>query len=278
MQSKKYKFFDTVIKLTTPENIEASEPYTLFLTDDEPKYFVDFQYVSELPKVPKSATVNSELAFCDNGDVTECWYKKHGSDDFFAYRISENNMSTVKIIDEFRGKLWNGVIFNLIGFEDIMARENSFVLHGSMVKKNGKTVIFTAPCGTGKSTQATLWEKFADAEIINGDKALVKIENGVAVAGGLIFSGSSNICKNISAPVCAVVRLGQAKENILRKMSKTEAFISLLQGNYRTAVSEFASQKITDAVEGVCNSVPVYKLDCLPDESAVRCLEKELEL
>lgn len=278
MQSNKYKFFDTVIEVVTPDEIQVAEPYSAFLCDETPNHIVSFEYVTQLPTVSEKAIVGNDVAFLNDGGKCVCWYKSHGNDRYFACRISENDKSYVKIINEFKGKLWNGVIFNLIGFEELMAHYNCAVLHGSMIMKNGKMVIFTAPCGTGKSTQADLWEKYAGAEIVNGDKCLVKYENENIMAGGLVFSGSSTICKNLSAPLAAVVSLGQGKENILRKMTKGESFITLLQGNYRIAMSDSALKKATDVIEQICNRVPMYRLDCLPDKSAVECLEKELKL
>ncbi len=278
MESKKYKFFDTVIEVCTPEMTEDTAPYTLFLTDDEPKYTVSFEYVSELPPIDEKATACDDVAFSEDNGKSTCWYVSRGSDKYFACRTTCGNSTEVKVIDDFKGKLWNGVIFNLMGFEEIMAHENCVVLHGSMVKKDGKMIIFTAPCGTGKSTQADLWEKYENAEIVNGDKCLVKCENGKITAGGLVFSGSSNICKNISAPLMAIVSLGQAKENIIRKLAKVESFITLMQGNYRSAISSVASNKSTDILEQICNGVPMYKLDCLPDKSAVECLKNTLDM
>lgn len=276
MFSKKYKFFDTVIEVLTPEEIHDEEPYTEFLTDDEPDCTVEFEYSAVLPPVPENAVTDSEISFVTDGDKAMCWYRNHGKDGSFACRINEGNSRKVLVSDEYRGKLWNTIIFNLMGFEEIVAQDNAVVLHASMIEKNGKVILFTAPCGTGKSTQAALWEKYADAVVVNGDKALVKCENGEIMAGGLPFSGSSDICKNISAPLTAIVCLGQAKENIIRKMSETEAFISLLQGNYRSAMRKNASEKSLDILSEISRNVAVYKFVCLPDRSAVEFLEKEL--
>ncbi len=76
----------------------------------------------------------------------------------------------------------------------------------------------------------------------------------------------------------AVVYLGQAKENTIRKLSEREAFVSLLQGNYRSGLTKDSAQKTIDVIEKVCNTIPVYKLDCLPDKTAVECLERELKI
>lgn len=278
MFSKKYKFFDTVIEVLTPEEIRDDAPFTDFLCDGEPDCTVKFEYTDSLPPIPENAVTDSEVAFFADGKKSLCWYRNHGKEGSFACRICEGNTHRVQVLREYEGKLWNGIIFNLMGFEEIMAEHNCAVLHASMIEKNGKIILFTAPCGTGKSTQASLWEKYAGAVIVNGDKALVKNDNGNIIAGGLPFSGSSDICKNISAPLAAVVCLGQAKENIIRKMSKSEAFVALMQGHYRSAMREKASQLATDVIEKLCRSVAVYRLDCLPNESAVKCLEKELGL
>ncbi len=276
MQSKKYKFFDTVIQVLTPEEIVDIEPYINFLSEEEPDCTITFEYVTQLPELAENVTTDSEISFATDGDRSMCWYKNHGKEGYFACRIFDGENYRVQVLEEYRGKLWNGIIFNLLGFEEIIAKHNGVVLHASAVLKNGKMILFTAPCGTGKSTQADLWEKYANAEIVNGDKALVGLKDELIFAGGLPFSGSSNICKNISAPLVAIVCLGQAKENLIRKISAKEAFVALLQGNYRSGITKASSQITIDVLEKICSEVPVYRLDCLPDKTAVECLEKEL--
>lgn len=278
MFSKKYKFLGRVIEVITPEEIIDTKPYADFLCEEEPHCTVTFEYADAFPEIPENAVTDSEITFIAQDNKSFCWYRNHGKEGYFAYRTGDGKAQRVLISDEYSGKLWNGTLFNIMGFEEIMAEGNSAVLHASMIKVQDKIILFTAPCGTGKSTQANLWEKYAGAVIVNGDKALVKSENGSITAGGLAFSGSSDICKNISAPLCAVVYLSQAKENKIRKMSKSEAFISLMQGNYHSAMGDWASQKVTDVIESICENVPVYKLECLPDKSAVECLKRELSL
>lgn len=278
MQSKKYKFFDTVIEIITPEEIENIEPYCGFLSDEDPDFIVVFEYVDCLPEFVGEISSNDEIAFSVDGEKSICWYGMPETDEYYACRIFDGENRRVQLLEKFRGKLWDGILFNLLGFEELIAKKNGVVLHASMVLKNGKTILFTAPCGTGKSTQADLWEKYADAEIINGDKTLISLKDDVIYAGGLPFAGSSKICKNISAPLMAVVCLGWAKENLIRKLSEREAFVSLLQGNYRSGLTKESSQKTIDVIEKLCSTIPVYKLDCLPDKTAVECLEKELKI
>ena len=278
MESKKYRFFDTVIEIITPEKVEDIEPYCNFLSDGTPDFTVVFEYVEKLPEFVGEISSGYDIAFAVDGSKSICWYGMPETDEYYACRIFDGDNLRVQLLQKFRGKLWNGILFNLLGYEELIARKNGVILHASMILKNGNTILFTAPCGTGKSTQADLWEKYTDAQIINGDKALVSLKNDVIFAGGLPFAGSSKICKNISAPLMAVVCLGQAKENKIRKLSEREAFVSLLQGNYRSGLTKDSAQKTIDVIEKVCNTIPVYRLDCLPDKTAVECLERELKI
>ena len=85
----------------------------------------------------------------------------------------------------------NRYMWSSVSLAQMLLPQNAFFLHSSFISVDGKAVLFSAPCGTGKSTQAALWEKHRQAEIINGDKAGLLVENGV-YACGVPFCGTSN--------------------------------------------------------------------------------------
>ena len=68
------------------------------------------------------------------------------------------------------------------------------------------------------------------------------------------------------------------EENKITKMNAREAIVALLQGNYRSGITNVSSQKTIDVLEKLCSTVSVYKFDCLPDRTAVECLKKELKI
>lgn len=168
-------------------------------------------------------------------------------------------------------------IWNKIDLSRILLRQGGLILHASYIIWNGCGILFTAPSGTGKSTQAGLWEKYRGAEIINGDRAVIRKREGKQRAYSLPFSGTSGICRNVSCPLQAIVVLGQAKTNILRYLSDSEAVKYLYS---QCAVNRWNGAEVSlvmDLLQKLVREVPVLRLDCLPDESAVEVLEKCLK-
>lgn len=152
----------------------------------------------------------------------------------------------------------------------------TLVLHSSVIDYRGRGIVFTAPSGTGKSTQADLWEKYRQSETINGDRSLIrKTESGYRVYGSP-YAGSSHIYKNCAVPLTAIVVLRQAKRNRIRRLKPKEAYLCLLSelsvSGWDRDTVESQSNQILDLIE----NVPVYLLECLPDEGAVNTLYREL--
>ena len=170
----------------------------------------------------------------------------------------------------------NRYMWSSVSLAQLMVFKNAFFIHASYVDIGGKAVLFSAPCGTGKSTQAELWRKFRGAEIINGDKAGILVENGV-YACGVPFCGTSGICQNKTLPLGAIVFLSQSPENTIRKCIGFEVLHNVMQNTYLDFVAPDEQRRFVDTAIKMLNSVPVYHLGCTPDENAVIILEKSLK-
>ncbi|MBO4938922.1 MAG: hypothetical protein IJX67_09800 [Oscillospiraceae bacterium] len=164
-------------------------------------------------------------------------------------------------------------VLNALSLEHLVTQISGFVFHCSYIEHNGKAILFTAPSGTGKSTQATLWNKYRDTQIINGDRAVIRIENEQVLACGIPFAGSSVYCENRTLPVAAIVYLAQAPQTTIRKMRGYEAFSKLWEGVSVNTWDKEDMANVSYAVEQTASKVPVYYLACTPDESAVKALE-----
>ena len=166
--------------------------------------------------------------------------------------------------------LWPG-----LSLPQLLLPFRSLVFHASYVAHDGGALLFTAPSGTGKSTQAELWRVHRGARVLNGDKAAVRL-SGAPMAHGMPFSGTSGICENVSLPLRGVVVLSQAKENTVRRLGPSAAVAAL-------GANVFADRSIAEEWSAALNllldlaaSVPVYALACTPDERAVCALEEAM--
>lgn len=167
-------------------------------------------------------------------------------------------------------------MWSSVSLAQLLLKQNAFFLHSSFIDIGGKAVLFSAPCGTGKSTQAALWEKHRSAEVINGDKAGILVENGV-YACGAPFCGTSGICKNKNLPLGAIVLLSQSPENRIKRLAGIEALQGVLQNIYLDLIAPNEQMMIFDLLIKLLEKVPVYSFGCTPDENAVIALEKALQ-
>ncbi len=167
-------------------------------------------------------------------------------------------------------------VWNSLSMQQIMLARDVLFFHASHIGHKGKGILFSAPCGTGKSTQAALWEKHRNADVINGDKAGVAFKDGSFYSCGIPICGTSGICKNQTLPLGAIVLLGQAKQNTVKRLKGVEAVSSLLKNIYLDFLVPEERIMCIDLLEKLVAQVPVFRLDCTPDENAVATLENAL--
>ena len=167
-------------------------------------------------------------------------------------------------------------IIDIMNIENVLNKFNGFILHSSFINWQNNGILFSAPSGTGKSTQADLWNKHENAEIINGDRAGVRNVDGVWSAYGLPVAGSSGIYKNKKAQISHIIVLRQGTENKLTRLSPRDAFIKIYsETTVHTWDDEFQNN-ILNMISDLVQNVPVYLYECLPDESAVEFLKEQI--
>ena len=198
----------------------------------------------------------------------------HGS--LTRYSASDTSYSETYFTENSFSIMMDGrYMWSSVSLAQLLLPQNAFFLHSSFISVNGKAILFSAPCGTGKSTQAALWEKYRNAEIVNGDKAGVLVENGV-YACGVPFCGTSGICKNRVLPLGAIILLGQSTENKISRLTGIKALQGILQNVYLDLLATNEQAMIFDLMIKLLETVPVYSFECTPDEKAVDTLETAL--
>lgn len=144
--------------------------------------------------------------------------------------------------------------------------------HASAVMLEGKAYLFLGRSGTGKSTHSRLWQHYIrGVEPLNDDHPILRInETGEVIAYGSPWSGKTPCYRNASAPVGGIVRLRQAKENRIKKLSTIEAYASLTPSCSCMKWESGMANGVHATIEQIITTVPCYRLECLPDEVAAQ--------
>lgn len=253
-------------------------PFRTEDTEEEHSFQFEMKEQLDAPKGRKVTWSDNALVYLDgNRQLRYIGASGENWKNAYILAVHEGKQHHVQMVrSQYGDKIGFKTILTGIGFEHLIAQNNGFILHCSYVVHNGKAILFTAPSETGKSTQAELWKDFRGARIINGDRAAVRIVDGVPMAEGIPFAGSSQYCLNESYPIGAVVYLGQAKQTTIRPMRGREAFSRIWEGITLNVWDRDDVEKVSDCLMKLITSVPVYRLECTPDESAVKALEAML--
>ena len=146
---------------------------------------------------------------------------------------------------------------------------DGMLLHASAVVVDGWAYLFSAPCGTGKSTHTGLWRQvFGDrAFILNDDKPAIRLENGQWFAYGTPWSGKHDISTNVRAKLAGICFLHRAEVNTIEPFGGTKAIFSLLEQTARPGGAD-QRMKIMILLDKLLTQVPVWQMGCNMDPQA----------
>lgn len=285
-QSSVYRIAGVTIRIRAEWKYDEFHSFDKFMADEklQEDICVDFKVVPQEIKFdtePVSVTECNRY-YNEDGRLWRVYYSPPGKDACSFICLNRDDAAGEKCfvcyVPERMKYVFNNSIqlFNAIGMEDMLMTRGVMVLHSSFIKWKGKAILFTAPSGMGKSTQAELWKKYENAEIINGDRSAISRECGKWYANGLPIAGSSGIFINETDEIGAIVVLRQAQENRISELKGIQAVKHILnqvfiQGQF----SESYTSAVSTAVE-IAENIPMFLLECRPDKGAVDVLRDRL--
>ena len=169
-----------------------------------------------------------------------------------------------------------GSILRILPMRAIFQRFGVLFLHASQISYRGRGIIFTAPSGTGKTTQARLWQKARGAEIICNDRTLLRKMEDRWLTFGYPIDGSEPVRSNQVNELGAVVLLAQGPENQIRRLHPGKAAGLLMGQVVMDSWNVDARTAAIDRLLSLLADIPVYLQTCTPDEYAVDTLETTL--
>ena len=203
--------------------------------------------------------------------------QSRGSAPFAMVELRHDGNIRVTYRPEYVSFLKNAMdLVQIIGLEQLLLHFGSIILHSSFIAKAGKGILFSAPSGTGKSTQARLWNSLRGYEILNGDRAGIRKGPCGWQAWGLPYAGTSGIYRDESAALGAVIVLRQGSENRISRLNAAESIRYLYPETTVHHWDERFVVDVLDILQAMTNDIPVFLLECLPNEDAVLLLEQTL--
>lgn len=272
------------ITLKTIELLPVSERFKPFLSNrTKEEYLVDFQEVSYLPEPEGGVLYSGERyeVYSDGADGFVRWYFNKMRE-FIRFARSTIDWSMKRVRVEYLASERElvsemGNCFSFGAWEMLLLREQRLLLHAACVDTPLGGLLFSGPSGIGKSTQAELWQRYAGARLINGDRPILQRTEDGWLAWGSPYAGSSRWFVNENCRIRAVVMLQQAPRCSLRKLSKAEAFHAVFAGITANSWDSSCMLLACELTEAFISDIPVYELFCTPDQASVKLLCTEIE-
>ena len=160
---------------------------------------------------------------------------------------------------------------------DFLFEQGVLMIHGSTVAVDGKAYLFTAKCGTGKSTHTRLWRQvFGDrAAIVNDDKPFLNLTDNGILACGSPWSGKHGLDTNIIVPLQGICILERGKENRIARISAEEALPMLLHQTHCPLALQ-NRERFEALVLQLAQTVPLWRMECTIDPQAAEIAHKAM--
>lgn len=154
---------------------------------------------------------------------------------------------------------------------DYLVSRNTVMLHGSTVSVDGKAYLFTAPCGTGKSTHTRLWrELYGDRAImVNDDKPFLQINPSGVLAFGSPWSGKHGLASNVCVPLKGICLLRRGKENAIRRI-EPKALLRMLYHQVHMPTDVSLAEKTHALIDELAGMVSLWEMDCNKEIEAAK--------
>jgi len=134
---------------------------------------------------------------------------------------------------------------------------------------DGMAYLFTAPCGTGKSTHTRFWrETFGKrAVMVNDDKSFLRITDSGVFAYGSPWSGKHGLDTNICLPLKGICFLHRGAENRICR-AKIDDCLPQLRHQCMIPETSWGKEKALALVEELARQSPLWEMECTKDPAA----------
>ena len=281
----KYFFGNCSLSIQSEKAIEEEHAFQIFRREEEKMVNCKIRFLpcEELPSYSgKDCVTEKDVSYSEymcEGEFIRTFHGLAGGEPY-ALLKKEDERTWICFYREDYSRYFKTMNehFSHIALERILLDQDAAILHASFIRLNKEGILFTGISGAGKSTQAELWRKYEKAEILNGDKTILKKMNGNWIGFGSPYAGSSKIWKNDNVRIKAIVALGKsASNNECKRLTGGKAFSVIYSGMIMNTWNSEYMGKITEMIREISIEIPIFYLNCKVEKGAVECLKESLE-
>lgn len=148
-------------------------------------------------------------------------------------------------------------------------RHGAAMLHAAAVVVNGYAYLFSATSGTGKSTHAALWlKRLPNAYLLNDDKPVLRVADGIVYAYGAPWAGKHNLQTNERVPLGGICFLFQGKTDRITQLSAADAALHLYAHTARRGANAAETDALLTLLDTIVRTTPIFGMQCTPTDHA----------
>lgn len=155
------------------------------------------------------------------------------------------------------------------------SKQDTLLIHASVVRYKDKGYAFIAKSGTGKSTQSSMWLRYIPGcDLMNDDNPIIRVLHGKAYIYGSPWSGKTPCYRNVKSELGAIIRIDRAHVNSIEELLPVQSFASFLPSCSSMKWDEDIFENICDIITKIVETNHFYILHCLPNREAAELCQK----
>ncbi|MDD4211934.1 MAG: hypothetical protein PHY42_00840 [Bacilli bacterium] len=244
---KAYKIASILLGFSHPDNPLIDDRLVHYETQESPQYEMSVLYHPCITIQEEVTMTHEQVCTYEDSDKTITYTYNKSHQLLSKVTIAKDMKRIVIELSEVLGSKLPMMEYVTTGlyFFEIALHAGYLPLHASAIIHESKAVLFSAPSGVGKSTQANLWKTMnPKIEILNDDKPLILCKDEIRVFG-TPWCGKTFQNKNTSVPLKAITFIEQGLENVITPLSNEEKMIHLFKNTHRSQISTNLETTIT---------------------------------
>jgi energy-coupling factor transporter ATP-binding protein EcfA2 len=158
-------------------------------------------------------------------------------------------------------------------FQHRLARAGAMEVHACGVKADGGVALFCGKSGSGKTTMARLWRRYAPhATVLSDDRIVVRDQGGRLRAYGTPWHGEAGFADPGSGPIRSVFFLRHARRGRLERLAAPAAAARLFARTFPPLWNRKAAGSVLRTCCRAAREIPCYDFGFRPDRTAVEAV------